>query len=945
MKFIRVGIILCAIGIGFFTKAAGQITDKQIAQIDINDSLDHKSLETDSLAHVAYGTIAKKDLSGAISIINPSEYLDKNYGTYPLEGAESFIGGNNLWSLGSALVLIDGIPRAVADVLASEIDQITFLKGANAIVLYGSRAANGVILITTKRGQVGSLKKTIRVNSGIFVPKSYPNYLGSAEYMTYYNQACDNDKLEASARFKNSEIENSASHSNPYRYPDVDYYSSDYLRKFYNNYSANAEFSGGSKRARFYTSLGYQNQNSLINFGEGKNDNTSRLNVRGNIDLKLNDLISTYVNVSTVFNDNRQPLGNYWKNSTTLHPNYFAPLLPTNMVAKDSLTAQQYITNSRNIVDGAYLLGGSQQYLTNPIADVYAAGYKVNTSRSFQYSSGIDVDLKPILKGLSLHGQIGVDYANSYSDTVNYTYAIYVPSWSSNGDTITNLKQYNKDSHDGNHYIGNLWNDQVFDYNVHLDYLNSFNQKHNVSAMLVAAGLMRRQTGDFQYQTNSNLGIQLGYNYDHIYYADFSGAIVNSTKLPTNTRVAFSPTLSLGWLLSEEAFLKGSKLINRLKVSASAGIVNTDLDFGRKDYYLYNSTYNSTYGYSWYDGTYNNPQTSVLRGENNNLTYAKRKEFNFGVEAVLFENRVETQATAFFIDKTDIPGQNNNQYPNYFYTSYPKSSFVPYTNYAANRYQGFDIHIKYKQRVGDVNLIFGAAGTYVSTKIMKRDELYVDKYRNRAGKPVDAIFGLQNEGLFADQADITSHATQKFSTVKPGDIKYKDQNNDGIIDENDEVMIGRWGSPYTCGLNITVQWKAFSLFALGTGSFGGTGVKRDSYYWVYGSGKYSDVVRNSWTEATKNTATYPELTTLSSANNFRYSDYWSYSTDRFNISKVQLTYTLPKSLISSSFFKDINVYVSGTDLLTIAKNREILELNIGTTPQTRFYNIGVKAEF
>jgi len=225
-------------------------------------------------------------------------------------------------------------------------------------------------------------------------------------------------------------------------------------------------------------------------------------------------------------------------------------------------------------------------------------------------------------------------------------------------------------------------------------------------------------------------------------------------------------------------------------------------------------------------------------------------------------------------------------------------------------------------------------------------EQQVDKYRNRAGKPVDAIFGLQSEGLFADQTEINNSPSQiKLSTVKPGDIKYKDQNGDGVIDEKDEVQIGRWGSPFTCGINLTAQWKDFTLYALGTGQYGGTGVKKDSYYWVYGSEKYSAVVRDSWTEATKNTATYPELTTLSSANNFRYSDYWTYSTDRFNISKVQLTYSMPKSILHNSIFKNVNVYVSGNDLLTIAKNRKIMELNIGTAPQTRFYNVGVKAEF
>ena len=926
MKLIRIGMVLCSVCFGFLVGAAAQTAE----------ILDTMISSHDSLVHVAYGTVAKKDLPGAISVLNPPSYLDKHYGTYPLEGIDAFIGGSNFWNLGTNLVLIDGMPGAITDVITSEIDQITYLKGANAVVLYGSRAANGVILITTKRGRIGKLKKTIRVNAGINKPKSYPDYLGSSEYMTYFNQASANDGLTPS--FDNTTISNYASHSNPYRYPDVNYYSPDYLRKFTNTYSANAEFSGGNQRARYYTMVGWQNQNSLINFGEGKNDYTNRLDIRGNIDFKLNDFISTYVNVSTVFNNSRVPEGNYWNDATTLHPNYFSPLVPISMISNNA--GKTYASSSSNIIDGAYLLGGNQQYQTNPIGDVYAAGYKLNTNRTFQYLAGTDVDLGHVLKGLSLHGQLGVGYVNAYTDSVKYQYATYGSNWNSNGDSIV---QYNKDARSGTHILGHTRNSQVIDFNVHLDYVNTFNQNHNVSAMLVASGTTGLQYNDFQYRTNSNLGIQLGYNYAHKYYADFSGAVVNSTKLASGNRVAFSPTLSLGWLLSEEGFLKGSDVVNRLKASASAGIINTDLDLN--DYYLYDDYYTSTNYFSWHDGTYNNQATSIQRVANPNLTYAKRKEFNFSLEGSLFKNLLNVQATVFVIKKDGIPVQVTSQYPNYFTTFNPTSSFVPYVNFDANRYQGFDIQLNWREKVGNVNLMLGATGTYVTTKALKVDEFNIDQYQNRAGKPVDAIFGMQAEGLFADQNDITNSPTQKLGTVKPGDIKYKDQNGDGVIDERDAVMIGRYSSPFTCGLNLTAQWKGFTLFVLGTGQYGGTGVKNGNYYWVSGNLKYSEVVRNSWTEATKSTATYPELTTLSNANNFRNSTFWTYSTDLFNISKVQLTYSLPNSILNRSFFKNVNVYISGNDLLTIAQNRKIMELNVGTTPQTRFYNVGVKAEF
>ncbi|HSC36390.1 MAG TPA: SusC/RagA family TonB-linked outer membrane protein, partial [Chitinophagaceae bacterium] len=822
-------------------------------------------------------------------------------------------------------------------------EQITFLKGANAVVLYGARAANGVVLITTKRGKAGIHGSSVRVNSGVSVPKSYPRFLGAAEYMSYYNQASLNDGLPA--LYADSTIAHYASHSNPYRYPDVDYYSSAYLRKLYNTYSANAEFTSGTERARFYALAGYQTQNSLLNFGEGKNERNTRLNLRGNIDLKLNNFISTYANVSAVFSTNRYALGNYWQRPNSLQPQLFSPLIPIDLIGKNSTSAQAAAGGSRNIIGGKYLLGGAQQYLTNPIADVYAAGYDNFTSRQFQYSNGVDVDLRNAVKGLSFHGQMTIDYSNTYDETLNNSYAVYTPTWNSgvSGDSITSLTKYNKDSKTGTQNLGNTWSNQLIDFSAHFDYANTFSQRHNVSAILVVDGLRRRQTGDFQYRTNSNLGLQLSYNYDHKYYADFSGAVVNSTKLAPGKRVGFSPTASLGWVLSEEEFLKGTGWIDRLKLGASAGVIKTDLD--SNNYYLYQAVYSPTAYYSWADGTYINQATTISRGENLNLTFPKRKEVNLSIEGTFFKKKLDLLATVFLVQKDGIPVQNYSQYPSYFFTGFPPTSFVPYTNFQADRYQGFDVQLNYRENIGNITLTIGSALTYVKTKALKRDELYTDSYRNRAGKPVDALFGLRSEGLFTDQNDIDSHPGQKFGTVKPGDIKYKDQNGDGIIDERDEVYLGRWGSPLVGGVNVTVGWKNLSLFVLGTGSFGGTAMRSGDYYWVSGSAKYSEVVRNSWTQNTKNTATYPRLTTSSSGNNFRSSDYWTYSTDRINLSKVQLTYAFSDKLLKKSFVKGLKVYVSGNNLLTMGKNKALMELNVGSMPQTRFYNLGIKGEF
>lgn len=198
--------------------------------------------------------------------------------------------------------------------------------------------------------------------------------------------------------------------------------------------------------------------------------------------------------------------------------------------------------------------------------------------------------------------------------------------------------------------------------------------------------------------------------------------------------------------------------------------------------------------------------------------------------------------------------------------------------------------------------------------------------------------------IFADENDVATSAKINNNT-RPGDLKYKDQNGDGVIDSKDQVVLGKWGAPFCMGVNFTAKWKNFTLFVAGTGSFGGMGVKNDTYNWVYGDRKYSEVVRGRWTPETAATATYPRLTTQGGELNFVTSDFWTFSTDAFYLDKVQLTYDLPSSLFRDKFVKGLQVYVNGNSLATISKERKQLERAVGAAPQCRVYTLGVKVDF
>lgn len=912
-----------------------------------------ETAEDSTLVNVAFRKVAKQDILGGVSTVNVRELTEKNYNTYSLDNMQGYVSGYNgagMWGYTDQLVLIDGVPREANNVKPDEIESITFLKGAQAVVLYGSKAAKGAILITTKRGKVNNgLSVNVRANTGWAVAKSYPEYLGSAEYMYLYNEARANDGI-STPLYSAETIAKYASGANPYRYPDVEFYSSEFIKKSYNRTDVTAEIEGGNDRAKFYANVSYYRQGDFLKVGEAANNYVDRFNVRGNVDIKLNNFINAYVNANaTYYNSKSANGGSYWEKAATFRPNRVAPLIPLSYIDPNAQQAVTLIGTTKNYLNGCFL-GGAQTDLTNIFADYYFAGKNTWTSRQFQFDSGVDVDLNSITKGLSFHAMVAVDYRTAYTTSFNDTYATFTPTWSEyNGkDVIVALNTFDTvDKHSGVQNISGSTDNQTIAFNAHFDYARTFGNVHNVNAMLVANGYQQSESGTYHKVSNANLGLQLGYNYDRKYYADFALAAPWSAKLPEGKRAGFSPSFTLGWNIANENFMKDSAF-NDLVLSASYSDLVTDL--GIDEYYMYLGAYQSGGWWDW-NGMSGHAGVQSKRGSNDDLGYIHRKEFSVNLRGSVLD-RALTFDASFFVSK--MTGQiitASNQMPSYFMVYYPESSFRPYINFNDDKRTGFDIALNYKKNFGDFGLQVGANYTYYTTKATKRDDTnYADAYQYRQGKPLDAIWGYECLGFFQDEADIKSSPNQSYfgQTIAPGDLKYKDQNNDGVIDNKDQVNLGKggwYGAPSTLGINVTLKYKNFTLFMLGTGSFGGNGVRNNSYWWVKGEDKYSAAVRDRWTPETANTAAYPRLTTGNGANNYVTSDFWMYSTSRFDLNKVQLSYDFDKKLFGNSFVKGVQVYVSGNSLLTIAKEREILEMSVGSAPQTRFYNLGFKVAF
>lgn len=571
-------------------------------------------------------------------------------------------------------------------------------------------------------------------------------------------------------------------------------------------------------------------------------------------------------------------------------------------------------------------------------------------SRQFQFNTRFDVNLSPLLKGLYFRAKYGIDYASTYDQGYSSAYATFSPVWSTyNGhDVISSITQYGKDEKSAVENINNSAYRYTYNVSGQFDYQNTFNEDHNVFAMVLANAWQTQRSGHYHRTTNANLGFQASYNYQHKYYADFSAAMPYSTKLPEGNRTAFSPTVTLGWNLAKEDFM-GNSIFDNLMLTASAGIINQDLDITTSDnedgYFLYQPVVQPGGWYSWGDNG-GLSATEFQRGDGSAMTFVKRKEFTAGLRGSMW-NRLLTFDFNFFTSKMEGGlARTSSLYPIYFtQVGYPSSSIIPYVNFNEDKRTGFDFSVYANKKVGEVDLTLGVSGMWYKSTAEKRDENVEFDYLSVVGRALNGHWGLQSEGFFNDQAEIDAAPKQTFGDVKPGDIRYKDQNNDGKVDDNDRVFLGRWDSPFMSGINLTAKWRDFTLYVMGNLYIGGYGMKDNSYYWVKGDGKYSEVVRNRWTPETAATATYPRLTTTSGDNNFRTSDFWMYKNDRFNLTQVQLTYNMPKEVLRGSFVKGLSFFVNANNLLTIAKERKALELNVGSTPQTRFYQLGLKGTF
>lgn len=906
---------------------------------------------------VAFHKVGKDDLLGSVSYVNVEEMIESNYNaTDALADMTSYVGGWNgstIWGMNpensSYFIVVDGCPRGLSgyeNLLPTEIESITFMKGADAVALYGSRGAKGAILITTKRGKIREgLEINGRVTSGIGVAKSYPEYLSSAEYMTYYNQALKSDGLDP--LYSEEDIYNYASGKNPYRYPNIDYYSSEYLSKVYNHTDVNVELIGGSERAQYYGSINYWTEGDYLKVGDSKDDRTNRYSVRGNVDVKINNFISAYINSNATFYDVKTAgqASNWWTNAATQRPNRpinAAPLISKDMIDPDNQAAFDLLSTTKNIFDGKFL-SGSQDEATSIFGQIYAAGNRKYTVRKFQFDAGLNFDLGSLVKGLSFKTIMGMDFSTSYTTAFSNKYAIFIPEWADyNGqEYIVGLTKEGNDERNGYQSLSGSSDDRMINVTGMFDYTRSFGD-HNINAIVLASGSQQTEDGTYHSDCSAHLGFHVGYNFAHKYYVDFNSAVVHSIRLAEGNRNKFSPSVTLAWDLAKESFLQGS-FVDKLQLEGSASILNEDYDliYGDEKYYLYDNRWDKNgWSFTFGDGL-QAVGISPVRGENKDLRMIQRKELRAGIRSSFLKSMFTFNGNFFYNEMDGYLILSGNDYPSHM------TSFVALRNNDIVSRLGCDYEFTFNKKFGEVDFSLGIFGTYYTTAMKKLEETPKYDYLSAEGTAEDRIWGYKCLGIFQSAAEIANSPVQNLgSEVKPGDLKYADINGDGEVNTDDRLPLtkyGSYGAPSVMGINMTAKWKNFTFFLCGYGNWEATGIK-GSYFKLDLDDKYSAIARDCWSENNKEAA-YPRISSKENLNNFVTSDFWIVSTDAFRLSKVQITYDLPSRLFENNFVKGVSVYAQGSNLLTISPQREILELNVGGYPQARYYALGVKAKF
>ena len=802
--------------------------------------------------------------------------------------------GVNTYGSGTGLfIVIDGFQSTEAyfqQLTPQEIESITLLKDASATAIYGSKGANGVLLITTKRGTSDKIKINFSIQSGFQQPLRLPEFLGAYDYATLYNEALVNDGK--SPFYTPMDLEAYKTGNDPIFHPDVDWYGT-ILRKAAPITNYNFTASGSNEYFRYFVLLNVLDDRSLYrkagNVSDfSKNGTYTRYNFRTNIDVKLSKRLQGAITLGGTIEDKTNPgtsenTSGMFDLMSSIAPNAFPVYVSTGMY------------------------GGNSMY-SNPLGDLMQTGYTSYNGRSLQAIFQLKGDLGFITPGLSVNGAVGFNtYFKSYSKK-SRQYARYSVD-RDNADEIIYTTYGQNTSLAGDESSSSQWRD--YSLQASLNYNRTFNGLHNIDAIYLGSYNDYVVTGtDLSYK-NIAMGGRVTYSYDKRYIGEFSFGYNGTENFPKGHRFGFFPAGSLGWILSNEAFLKGNPILNYLKLRASYGIVGNDNIGGIR--YMFDQYYD---GYGYHLGNSNNVQDGLVQGKlaNPDVTWEKEKKFNVGFEATLV-NKIDVSFDYFIQKRSNILSQPYRTVPDYLGISRPDINIGKVDN------KGLETSIRYNG-IGKKDLTYFVETSlwYAKNKVVYNAEaIQENEYLYGTGRIVGQPFVLEAIGFFKDEDDILKSPTQTFTDVRPGDIKYKDQNKDGKIDSNDYYPIGYTSMPQiTLGLHGGITFKGFDMDIFFQGAANRTVYCGGKYYHAFqNDGKISSIALGRWTPETAETATYPRLSSENNLNNYQASSFWQKNGNFLKLRSLEIVYTLPFQLSRKINLEKVRIFANGTNLFSL----------------------------
>ena len=814
----------------------------------------------------------------------------------------------------SAMILVDGFERNnIDDLNIEDIESFSVLKDASATAIYGSKGANGVILITTKHGKAGKININVKGEASYNTRTITPKFIDAPTYANLLNEARVTRNL--APQYQPEELALIRSGLDPDFYPNVDW-SKLLLKNGAMSYRADLSMSGGGNTARYFVSLSYVEDQGMYNTDEtlrkkyDTNANYKRWNYRMNVDIDVTPTTIIKLGVSGNLNKRNSPgLGDQY---------LWSELFGFNALSSPVLYSNGYVP--------AY---GNNIHQMNPWVSSTRTGYNEEWDNNIQTNVTVEQKLDFITKGLSFTGRFGYDTYNSNHIYYRLWPAMYrANSRDSQGNIIwdklfeeTSMSQTSGGDGSRHEFLEALlrW-DRTFDKLHNFSAVSRFTQDERIQTRNIGTDIKNSVS-----KRNQGLAGQLTYNYALRYFIDFNFGYNGSENFADHHRYGFFPAFSLAWNVAEEPLVKKAlPWLNMFKLRYSWGKVGND-NMGRFPY-LYTLDYTPNIGYNWgsnlSSGTI--PGIHYTQMASPNVTWEVARKTDFGFDFVAFDNKFSLTMDYFHEKRTGIFIQRM------FLPDITGLESYPWANVGAVKSQGFDGNFQYKDHIGEINWTVRGNITYSKNTILERDEENnVYAYQYGKGYRVNQQRGLIALGLFRDYDDIRNSPKQSWGTVQPGDIKYKDVNGDGIVDDGDRVAIGATDTPSLIyGLGASVSWRGFDLNLHFQGAGKYTFLINSGAVNAFRDGRWGNILQgitdNRWissdisgTKETENpNAPYPRLSYGYNLNNQQSSSFWLRTGRFLRLKNLDIGYTLPKPMVNTIHLESVRIYISGQNLIT-----------------------------